>query len=133
VRRPKPPTTRQRVPQTRRQKAKELEGALAALQEQFPDDELSDIIQTAILSARNIAESSNAKDRDLVFRTLEHWDRLTMAELLEETGLSRWVLHSYLNEFAGTGLIRIDEERIGKRERGKPRLIYSIVHTSGRL
>lgn len=127
-RRPKPSQRNSSVPAHRRKAAGELETELALLQEKYEDDELSEILQTAIMAARALVERTTTKDRETVFKALERWDSLTMEDLLEETQLSRWIIQSYLNEFAEKGVVIITTQPVSHGMRGKPRLIYSMSH-----
>jgi hypothetical protein len=128
---PAPKEKRPRVSKKKSARARSLQQALLLLLDKHMNEpDLAQILQTAINAARSIAESTRQRDRDAVLLTLEKWEALTNEELCDDTGLSRWVVDTILNEL-------IEQKLVEKRPQHNPAfsqgasliLIYSLTHT----
>jgi DprA/Smf-like nucleotide binding protein involved in DNA uptake len=124
---------RARVSEKKRKRARELEQELLFLQAgcRFSGEaELVELLQRAINEAHRIGEATRQSDRDNVLKALENWEAIETDDLIDETGLSRWVLDQILHEFELKKLIKQLPVRDPAGEGGRPRAVWSLIHSA---
>jgi hypothetical protein len=124
---------RARISEKKRQRARDLEQELLFLQAQYrfiEEPDLCELLQEAIVKSHRLGQATRQSDRDSVLKELETFEACETEELLEATGLSRWVLDEILGEFETKGLVEKNPSRdpvdgVG----GRPRWVWSLIHT----
>jgi hypothetical protein len=121
---------RPRVSAKLRKRAKALEQELLFLQDKYAEvPELNEILQAAINAARGLADSSRQKDRDAVMLALEGFAALSLDEICDDTGLSRWVVGVILDEFITLVLVEVNPQYDPAPSQGSSPLLYSLIHS----
>jgi len=124
---------RERVSEKKRERARDLEQELLFLQAHYrfaEEEDLCDLLQEAIVKAHRLGQATRQSDRDSVLHELELWEACETEEIMEATGLSRWVVDQILNEYEAKGLVtkapsRDPVDGVG----GRPRDVWSLIHT----
>jgi hypothetical protein len=120
---------RERISQKTRRRARELEQRLRFLQDEFNESEFSTLLDEAVKSAHQIAESSRKKDRDQVLFAIEQTQAHTIEEIMEDSRLSYWVVYSILQEFINLRIVELKLQRDPAKVNLKPVYLYFLTHT----
>lgn len=112
-----------------------LESDLRDLATEFPEADFAEIIRVAaralpaaVEEAHKIAARDRKNDRNAVLKVLESWECVTLEEIVEDTGLSRWTVWNILQDLHRLKLILITQQSAHSAEGKNPSLLYGLKH-----
>ena len=104
--------------------AAELEQRLTALRAEFDSPALRELLDAAIAGAHRVATGSRKGDRDAVFYAIDIRGCRTMAEIREDTGLTRKTIKPILDEFVNSDYVEMRESKDVESTSGRPEIEY---------
>lgn len=125
LRRKKP---RARISERKRRKAKELAQKLLIIRESVAKEpELAAIVGKAAEQATRLGESTRQADRKLVYELFKTFESLETQEIIDDTGLSRWIVDQILQQFEGRGFIKRISLEDPAEAGGRPRDVWTLA------
>ncbi len=124
--RPKKP--RARISERKRKKARELAQKLLIIRESVAKEpELRAILDHAAEAATRLGESTRQADRKLVYQVLTNFESVETQEIIDDTGLSRWVVDLILQQFEGRGFVKKISLPDPAEAGGRPRDLWTLT------
>jgi hypothetical protein len=119
---------RARVSDRKRKKAKELAATLLLIRESVAKEpELADIVGRAAEAATRLGDSTRQVDRKLVYDVLKSFESVETGEIIEDTGLSRWVVDVILKQFELRGFVKKISLTDPAEAGGRPRDLWTLA------